>query len=83
MAYEQNDRRGHSTVRLATPPHLARSALGSELRQTDQLSGRVQDSFERRVVSAAYGEPLISTPLTIRQLKVLTMIAIDPESDGS
>jgi DNA-binding MarR family transcriptional regulator len=39
---------------------------------------RVQDSFERRALSSM-AEPLISTPLTMQQLKVLTMIAIDPE----
>jgi DNA-binding MarR family transcriptional regulator len=39
---------------------------------------RVQDSFERRALSTM-AEPLISTPLTMQQLKVLTMIAIDPE----
>lgn len=39
---------------------------------------RVQDGFERRALSSM-AEPLISTPLTMQQLKVLTMIAIDPE----
>ena len=39
---------------------------------------RVQDSFERRALSSM-AEPLISTPITMQQLKVLTMIAIDPE----
>jgi DNA-binding MarR family transcriptional regulator len=39
---------------------------------------RVQDSFERRALSLM-AEPLISTPITMQQLKVLTMIAIDPE----
>lgn len=39
---------------------------------------RVQESFERRALSSM-AEPLISTPLTMQQLKVLTMIAIDPE----
>jgi DNA-binding MarR family transcriptional regulator len=39
---------------------------------------RVQDSFERRALSTM-AEPLISTPLTMQQLKVLTMIAIDPD----
>src|SRR4030095_17163551 len=39
---------------------------------------RIQESFERRALSSM-AEPLISTPLTMQQLKVLTMIAIDPE----
>jgi DNA-binding MarR family transcriptional regulator len=39
---------------------------------------RVQDNFERRALSSM-AEPLISTPLTMQQLKVLTMIAIDPD----
>ena len=39
---------------------------------------RVQESFERRALSSM-AEPLISTPLTMQQLKVLTLIAIDPE----
>lgn len=39
---------------------------------------RVQENFERRALSSM-AEPLISTPLTMQQLKVLTMIAIDPE----
>jgi DNA-binding MarR family transcriptional regulator len=39
---------------------------------------RVQESFERRALSSM-AEPLISTPLTMQQLRVLTMIAIDPE----
>ena len=39
---------------------------------------RVQDSFERRALSSM-AQPLISTPLTMQQLRVLTMIAIDPE----
>ena len=38
---------------------------------------RVQDSFERRALSSM-AQPLISTPLTMQQLRVLTMIAIDP-----
>jgi DNA-binding MarR family transcriptional regulator len=39
---------------------------------------RVQENFERRALSSM-AEPLISTPITMQQLKVLTMIAIDPE----
>jgi DNA-binding MarR family transcriptional regulator len=39
---------------------------------------RVQESFERRALSSM-AEPLISTPLTMQQLRVLTMIAIDPD----
>jgi len=40
---------------------------------------RVQDSFERRALSSM-AEPLIATPLTMQQLRVLTMIAIDPDT---
>jgi DNA-binding MarR family transcriptional regulator len=39
---------------------------------------RLQESFERRALSSM-AAPLISTPLTMQQLKVLTMIAIDPD----
>jgi DNA-binding MarR family transcriptional regulator len=39
---------------------------------------RIQESFERRALSSM-AEPLISTPVTMQQLKVLTMIAIDPD----
>ena len=37
----------------------------------------VQQAFERRALSAM-AEPLISTALTMQQLKVLTLIAVDP-----
>ena len=53
-------------------------ALGSEQDELISCLERVQDSFERRALSSM-AEPLISTPLTMQQLKVLTMIAIDPE----
>lgn len=36
-----------------------------------------QQAFERRALSAM-AEPLISTPLTMQQLKVLALIALDP-----
>lgn len=39
---------------------------------------RTQADFERRALSAM-ADPLISTPLTMQQLKVLITIAIDPE----
>ena len=38
---------------------------------------QTQQAFERRALSAM-AEPLISTPLTMQQLKVLAMIALDP-----
>ena len=53
-------------------------ALGGEQDELISCLERVQDSFERRALSSM-AEPLISTPLTMQQLKVLTMIAIDPE----
>nr|WP_294691622.1 MarR family transcriptional regulator [uncultured Friedmanniella sp.] len=39
---------------------------------------RIQEEFERRSLSAM-AEPLISTPLTMQQLKVLALIAMDPD----
>ena len=54
------------------------AALSSEQEELIGCLERVQDSFERRALSTM-AEPLISTPLTMQQLKVLTMIAIDPE----
>jgi DNA-binding MarR family transcriptional regulator len=39
---------------------------------------RLQESFERRALSSM-AEPLISSPLTMQQLKLLTMIAVDPD----
>jgi len=39
---------------------------------------QAQQDFEKRALSAMAG-PLISTPLTMQQLKVLAMIALDPE----
>ena len=54
------------------------AALSSEQEDLIGCLERVQDSFERRALSTM-AEPLISTPLTMQQLKVLTMIAIDPE----
>jgi DNA-binding MarR family transcriptional regulator len=50
----------------------------SEQQELISCLERVQDSFERRALSSM-AEPLISTPITMQQLKVLTMIAIDPE----
>ncbi|MFL6047234.1 MAG: MarR family winged helix-turn-helix transcriptional regulator [Propionibacteriaceae bacterium] len=58
----------------------ARDATAADSEQ-EELIGcleRIQDGFERRALSTM-AEPLISTPLTMQQLKVLTMIAIDPE----
>ena len=54
------------------------AALSSEQEDLIGCLERVQDSFERRALSTM-AEPLISTPLKMQQLKVLTMIAIDPE----
>lgn len=60
-----------SQPQLDRPEADERAALICELEQTQQ-------AFERRALSAM-AEPLISTPLTMQQLKVLTLIAIDPE----
>jgi DNA-binding MarR family transcriptional regulator len=49
------------------------AAAASEQQELISCLERVQDSFERRALST------ISTPLTMQQLKVLTMIAIDPD----
>ena len=54
------------------------ATAGSEQEELISCLERVQESFERRALSSM-AEPLISTPLTMQQLKVLTMIAIDPE----
>jgi DNA-binding MarR family transcriptional regulator len=54
------------------------ATAGSEQDELISCLEHVQDSFERRALSSM-AEPLISTPLTMQQLKVLTMIAIDPE----
>jgi DNA-binding MarR family transcriptional regulator len=54
------------------------ATAGSEQDELISCLERVQDSFERRALSSM-AEPLISTPLTMQQLKVLTMIAIDPD----
>jgi DNA-binding MarR family transcriptional regulator len=54
------------------------AAVNSEQEELISCLERVQASFERRALSSM-AEPLISTPLTMQQLKVLTMIAIDPE----
>lgn len=48
---------------------LDRAAL---LRQLDEL----HDSFDRRALTA-WAEPLLSTPLTMQQLRVLTLIAAE------
>jgi DNA-binding MarR family transcriptional regulator len=57
-----------------------RDAAAAKSEQEELISclERVQASFERRALSSM-AEPLISTPLTMQQLKVLTIIAIDPE----
>ena len=54
------------------------ATAGSEQDKLISSLERIQDSFERRALSSM-AEPLISTPLTMQQLKVLTMIAIDPD----
>ena len=54
------------------------AAAANEQQELISCLERVQDSFERRALSTM-AEPLISTPLTMQQLKVLTMIAIDPD----
>jgi DNA-binding MarR family transcriptional regulator len=59
---------------VSTPDATGESAERDELIRELE---RTQKDFERRALSAM-AEPLISTPLTMQQLKVLTMIAIDP-----
>ena len=54
------------------------ATAGSEQDELISCLERLQDSFERRALSSM-AQPLISTPLTMQQLKVLTMIAIDPD----
>jgi DNA-binding MarR family transcriptional regulator len=54
------------------------ATAGSEQEELISCLERIQDSFERKALSSM-AEPLISTPLTMQQLKVLTMIAIDPD----
>jgi DNA-binding MarR family transcriptional regulator len=54
------------------------ATVNSEQEELISCLERAQASFERRALSSM-AEPLISTPLTMQQLKVLTMIAIDPE----
>jgi DNA-binding MarR family transcriptional regulator len=58
----------------------ARDDAAAESEQDELISclERIQESFERRALSSM-AEPLISTPVTMQQLKVLTMIAIDPD----
>ncbi len=59
--------------------HRGSSAAGADDRE-DLIARleRVQEEFERRSLSAM-AEPLISTPLTMQQLKVLALIAMDPD----
>jgi DNA-binding MarR family transcriptional regulator len=54
------------------------AAAASEQDELISCLERIQESFERRALSSM-AEPLISTAVTMQQLKVLTMIAIDPE----
>jgi DNA-binding MarR family transcriptional regulator len=54
------------------------ATAASEQEELISCLERVQENFERRALSSM-AEPLISTPITMQQLKVLTMIAIDPE----
>jgi DNA-binding MarR family transcriptional regulator len=63
--------RDEPVLNAATGDRAERGELMAQLE-------RIQQEFERRALSSM-AEPLISTPLTMQQLKVLTMIAIDPE----
>ena len=54
---------------MTISPEVDRAAL---LGQLDDLHG----SFERRALSA-WAEPLLSTPLTMQQLKVLALISAE------
>ncbi|MET0695183.1 MAG: MarR family transcriptional regulator [Propionibacteriaceae bacterium] len=62
----------HRDQALAGP-----AGAGSERDELIRQLEETQQAFERRALSAM-AEPLISTPLTMQQLKVLAMIAIDP-----
>jgi DNA-binding MarR family transcriptional regulator len=68
-------------VSRLTSDEPALNAATGDRAERDELMAqleRIQQEFERRALSSM-AEPLISTPLTMQQLKVLTMIAIDPE----
>lgn len=60
----------------ADPGPVSAAAEGERADLIAQLE-RTQEEFERRALSAM-AEPLIATPLTMQQLKVLAMIAVDP-----
>ena len=64
-----------ATISNDAEPGTGRDVERDEL--IDRLE-RLQDSFERRALSSM-AEPLISSPLTMQQLKLLTMIAVDPD----
>jgi DNA-binding MarR family transcriptional regulator len=69
-----------SDARLSAAGHAA-VAEASETAEREQLIAqleRTQQEFERRALSAM-AEPLIATPLTMQQLKVLAMIALDAD----
>lgn len=57
-------------------PHLANDEAGERAVLEDALT-QMQSEFEHRALSAM-AEPLFSTPLTMQQLKVLAVIALDP-----
>ena len=61
-----------------SPPDGRERSADRERRELVERLDRLQDGFERRALSSL-AEPLISTPLTMQQLKVLTLVAIDPE----
>ena len=68
-----------AAVAQTTTQSLGDSATEADDRE--ELIGRlerIQGEFERRSLSAM-AEPLISTPLTMQQLKVLALIAMDPD----
>lgn len=58
-------------------PHPAGDEAGERIALEDALT-RMQSEFEHRALSAM-AEPLFSTPLTMQQLKVLAVIALDPD----
>jgi DNA-binding MarR family transcriptional regulator len=66
--------------RLTRDEPVLNAATGDRAERDELMAQleRIQQEFERRALSSM-AEPLISTPLTMQQLKVLTMIAIDPE----
>lgn len=60
------------------PTDPSEEAEEAERRRLEGALDLMQEGFEQRALSAM-AEPLIATPLTMQQLKVLAVIALDPE----